>query len=80
MFNEGIWNAQTKTWEGSAIRRTMEGDEARYTGLLLGTPSLHGRILLGGLALGPARPSTRPTQTCGTCCRPSTVHIRVPTR
>ena len=40
IFNEGIWNAQTKTWEGSAIPRTMEGDEANYTAFLLGTPSL----------------------------------------
>ena len=40
MFNEGIWNAQTKTWEGSAIPRTMEGDEVNYTAFLLGTPSL----------------------------------------
>ena len=40
MFNEGIWNTQTKTWEGSAIPRTMEGDEAHYTAFLLGTPSL----------------------------------------
>ena len=40
MFNEGTWNAQTKTWEGSAIPRTMEGDEANYTALLLGAPSL----------------------------------------
>ena len=40
MFNEGIWNAQTKTWEGSTIPRTMEGDEAHYTAFLLGTPSL----------------------------------------
>ena len=40
MFNEGIWNAQTKTWEGSAIQRTLEGDEANYTDFLLGTPSL----------------------------------------
>ena len=32
--NQGIWNAQTKTWEGSAILRTMEGDGA------LGEPSL----------------------------------------
>ena len=40
MFNEGIWNAQTKTWEGSANPRTMEGDEANYTAFLLGTPSL----------------------------------------
>ena len=40
MFNEGIWNAQTKTWEGSAIPRTVEGDEANYTAFLLGTPSL----------------------------------------
>ena len=39
MFNEGIWNAQTKTWEGSANPRTMEGDEANYTAFLLGTPS-----------------------------------------
>ena len=38
--NEGIWNAQRETWEGSAIPRTMEGDEAHYTALLLGTPSL----------------------------------------
>ena len=40
MFNEGIWNVQTKTWEGSAIPRTMEGVEANYTAFLLGTPSL----------------------------------------
>ena len=40
MFNEGIWSAQKKTWEGSAIPRTMEGDEAHYTAFLLGTPSL----------------------------------------
>ena len=157
MFNEGIWNAPTKTWEGSANPRTMEGDEANYTAFLLGTPSLqaagcstqpilklprawvvlcilhltmamgrllgefvhrearlvtprsvktckfscrrgvqvgafmgqhprmgrrrpifltHGRILLSASALGQARPSTRPSQTCGTCCRPSIVHIR----
>ena len=154
MFNEGIWDAQTKTWEGSANPRTMEGDEANYTDFLLGTPSLqvagcstqrilklprawvvlcilhltmamgafrgslltgrhpcapsrpasspvgeacrlehswvsipgrggdgqffftHGRILLRASALGQARPSTRPSRTCGTCCRPSIVHIR----
>ena len=40
MFNEGIGNAQTKTWDGSAIPRTMEGDEAHYTAFLLGAPSL----------------------------------------
>ena len=40
MLNEGIWNAQTTTWEGSAIRRAMEGDEANCTAFLLGTPSL----------------------------------------
>ena len=40
MFNEGIWNAPTKTWEGCANPRTMEGDEANYTAFLLGTPSL----------------------------------------
>ena len=40
MFNEGIWNAQTKTSEGSAIPRTMDSDEANYTAFLLGTPSL----------------------------------------
>ena len=40
MFNEGIWNAPTKTWEGSANPSTMEGDEANYTAFLLGTPSL----------------------------------------
>ena len=40
MFNEGIWNAPAKTWEGSANPRTMEGDEANYTAFLLGTPSL----------------------------------------
>ena len=40
MFNEGIWNAQTKTWEGSPNPRTMEGDEANYTAFHLGTPSL----------------------------------------
>ena len=40
MFNEGIWNARKKTWEGSAIPRTMEDDEAHYTAFLLGTPRL----------------------------------------
>ena len=40
MFNEGIWSAQKKTWEGSAIPRTMEGDEAHYTAFFLGTRSL----------------------------------------
>ena len=40
IFHEGIWNVQKKTWEGSAIPRTMEGDEANYTAFLLGTPSL----------------------------------------
>ena len=40
MFYEGIWNAQNKTWEGSTIPRTMEGDEAHYTAFLLGTPYL----------------------------------------
>ena len=40
MFNEGIWSAKKKSWEGSAIPRTMEGDEAQYTAFLLGTPSL----------------------------------------
>ena len=40
MLNGGIWNAQRKTWEGSAIPRTMDGDEAHYTAFLLGTPSL----------------------------------------
>ena len=29
-----------KTWEGSAIPRTMEGDETHYTAFLHGTPSL----------------------------------------
>ena len=42
MFNEGIWNAQKKTWEGRAIPRTMERDEAHYTAFLLGTPSCSG--------------------------------------
>ena len=36
MFNEGIWHAPTKTWEGSANPLTMEGDEANYTAFLLG--------------------------------------------
>ena len=40
MFNEGTWNAQTKTWEGSAIPRTMEADEVHYMAFLLVTPSL----------------------------------------
>ena len=40
MFNEGFWNAQTMTWEGSAIRRTIEGDEAHYTAFLFGAPFL----------------------------------------
>ena len=40
MFNEGIWNAQKKTWEGSAIPRSMEGEEAHYKAFLLGMPSL----------------------------------------
>ena len=45
MFNEGIWNAQKKTWEGSAFPRTMEGDEANYSAFLLGTPSFASRWL-----------------------------------
>ena len=40
ILNEGIWTAQKKTSEGSAIRQTMEGDEANCTAFLLGTPSL----------------------------------------
>ena len=40
MFNEGIWIGQKKTWEGSAMPRTMERDEAHYTAFLLKTPSL----------------------------------------
>ena len=40
MFNEGIWNAQKKSWKGSAMPRTIEGDEAHYADFLLGTPSL----------------------------------------
>ena len=40
MFNEGIWNAQRKTWENSYIPRITEGDEAHYTAFLLRTPSL----------------------------------------
>ena len=40
MFNDGIWNAQKKIRGRSAIPRTMEGDEANYTALLLGTLSL----------------------------------------
>ena len=40
MFHEGIWKAQTKNWEGSAIPGTMEGDKANYTAFLLWTPSL----------------------------------------
>ena len=44
MSNEGIWNARTKTWEGSANPRTMEGDEANYTAFLLGTPSLQAAV------------------------------------
>ena len=40
MFNEGIWNTQTKTWEGCAIPRTIEGDEANYAAFRLRTPSL----------------------------------------
>ena len=39
MFNEGIWNPQRKTWEGSAIPRTMEHDDAHYTAFLLGMHS-----------------------------------------
>ena len=39
-INEGICHARTKTREGSAIPRTMEGDEAHYMAFLLGTPSL----------------------------------------
>ena len=38
MFNEGIWSGQKKTWEGSAIPRTMESDEAHYRAILLGRP------------------------------------------
>ena len=44
MFDEGMWNAQTKTWEGSANPRTMEGDEANYTAFHLGTPSLQAAV------------------------------------
>ena len=40
MFNEGIWNAQRKTWESSDIPCTMKGDAAHYTAFLLGTPPL----------------------------------------
>ena len=40
IFHEGTCNAQKKTWEGSAIPRTMERDESHYTAFLLGTPSL----------------------------------------
>ena len=40
MFNEGIWNAQKKTWGSGAMPWTMEGDEAHYTTFLFGTPSL----------------------------------------
>ena len=40
MCNEGIWNAQTQTWEGTAMPRTMEGEEASYAALLLGPPSV----------------------------------------
>ena len=58
MSNQRIWNAQTETWEGSAIPRTMEGDEAHYTAFLLGTPSLQAagctmqRILHLTIAMG----------------------------
>ena len=38
MFNDGMSNAQTKTWEGSAIPGTTEGYEAHYTAFLLGMP------------------------------------------
>ena len=40
MFNEGIWSTQGKTWEGTAIPRTMHGDEAQYMAFRLGMPSL----------------------------------------
>ena len=40
MLNEGIWNVQKKAWEGGDVTYTREGDEAHYTALLLGTPSL----------------------------------------
>ena len=40
MFNQGIWNALKKTWEGSAIQRTMEGDEANHMAFLLRMLSL----------------------------------------
>ena len=36
MFNDGIWNAQNKTREGSDIPRTMKGEETHYTAFLLG--------------------------------------------
>ena len=36
----------------------------------------HGRILLGASAFARARPSARPLRTCGTCCRPSILHIK----
>ena len=40
IFNEGIWNAQKKAWEGGHIPHTREGDEAHSTAFLLGAPSL----------------------------------------
>ena len=44
IFNDGIWNANRKTWEGIDIPRTMEGGEAHCTAFLLGTPSLQAAV------------------------------------
>ena len=69
MFNEGIWNAQKKTWEGSAIPRTMEGDEANYTAFLLGlghanSPSPYPQAGLHGAILSPPPPPKTGYEFC----------------
>ena len=38
-FNEGIWNAQKKAWQGGCIPWTRQGNEAHDTAFLLGMPS-----------------------------------------
>ena len=39
-FHPGVWNTQGKSCEGSAIPRTMDCAEARYTAFVLGAPFL----------------------------------------
>ena len=63
MFNKGTWNTQKKTWEGSAIPRTREGDEAPYMAFLLGTPSLQA----AGCSMEPISKLSRASSCCAFC-------------